>query len=101
MTKLRTIWVNDSDRKKFDEIMRSKNQLSKRLVLLYEDICRTPFKGKGGPHQLTGNYKDWWARDILGSTRLVYNVDKDILIIKELNINYHKSSIIDKFKYEV
>jgi Txe/YoeB family toxin of toxin-antitoxin system len=100
MPKLRTEWESQEDYKKFKEIMRSKNQLSKRLTVLYKSICQTPFKGRGGPHQLHGNYENWWARHISGSNVLIYNIDGDVLLITALNINYHKSPAIGGLKDE-
>jgi Txe/YoeB family toxin of Txe-Axe toxin-antitoxin module len=96
MPRYPTVWLRDSDRKKFDEIMRSRNPLSKELIAIYDSICKTPFEGKGRPHRLHGNRKKWWSRHISGPNVIVYNIDKnDNLVIKELNVNYHKSSGID------
>lgn len=41
---------------------------------LIEEIRRDPWKGKGKPEPLKGNWKGWWSRRISLEHRLVYRL---------------------------
>ncbi len=46
--------------------------------LIY-DIARDPFKGKGKPEPLKGNWSGYWSRWITQEHRLVYKFEKDTI----------------------
>ncbi len=54
----------------------------KRINVLIESTCRTPFEGIGKPEPLTGNLSGYWSRRIDASNRLVYAVDDvDVTVV--------------------
>lgn len=54
----------------------------KRINVLIQATCRTPFEGIGKPEPLKENLTGYWSRRIADDHRLVYRVtDTEIVII--------------------
>lgn len=53
----------------------------KRINLLIKDIRRNPFEGIGKPEPLKGNLSGFWSRRINDEHRIVYVVEKDVVVI--------------------
>ena len=60
-----------------------------KVFELLEDAMRQPFTGLGKPEPLKHQLSGCWSRRIDQEHRLVYRVDKDILIV--LSCRYHYS----------
>ena len=60
----------------------------KKISTLIKEIVRTPFTGLGKPEPLRGNLAGFWSRHITGKHRLVYRVEKDLLIIASCKSHY-------------
>ena len=60
--------------------MQDKKML-KRIVQLIKDIQRNPFEGIGKPEPLKGNLTGFWSRRIDEEHRIVYAVEKEMVII--------------------
>ena len=60
----------------------------KRINALIRDAQRSPFEGIGKPEPLKNNLSGWWSRRIDETSRLVYKVKDDILIIAECRTHY-------------
>ena len=73
-----------------DYLFWQENDLRKveRINELLKDISRQPFKGIGKPEPLRGNLGGWWSRRIDNEHRLVYRVEKDILIVLQCRYHY-------------
>lgn len=70
------LWLQDNNRK-----------LLRRVNQLIRDILRSPFEGIGKAEPLKGNLSGCWSRRIDHEHRLVYQVQKDDLII--ISCRYH------------
>lgn len=60
--------------------MQDKKML-KRINQLIKDIQRNPFEGIGKPEPLKGNLTGFWSRRIDEEHRIVYAVEKEMVII--------------------
>ena len=60
--------------------MQDKKML-KRINQLIKDIQRNPFEGIGKPEPLKGNLSGFWSRRIDEEHRIVYAVEKEMVII--------------------
>jgi toxin YoeB len=60
----------------------------KRINTLINEIRRTPDKGKGKPESLKYALSGYWSRRINEEHRLVYNIDKDAILIAQLRYHY-------------
>lgn len=59
----------------------------KKILELTKDAQRNPFSGLGKPELLKHELQGCWSRRITNEHRLVYKVEKDLLII--LSCKYH------------
>lgn len=67
---------------------KSGNQIIlKRLRAILESIKATPFQGIGKPEPLKGNLSGLWSRRITREHRLVYRVEKDVIMV--IQVKYH------------
>ncbi|MCL2139748.1 MAG: Txe/YoeB family addiction module toxin [Treponema sp.] len=62
----------------------------KKISVLIKEIIRTPFTGTGKPEPLRGSLAGFWSRRITGKHRLVYKVEKDLLIIASCTSHYNE-----------
>ncbi|MDZ8085349.1 MAG: Txe/YoeB family addiction module toxin [Nostoc sp. DedQUE12b] len=62
-------------------------KIFKKILELIRDIQRDPFAGIGKPEPLKYELQGYWSRRITDEHRLVYKVQKDLLII--LTCKYH------------
>jgi toxin YoeB len=67
---------------------RTDKRILERINGLLEDICRTPYKGKGKPEPLRHALSGYWSRRINEEHRLVYKVKEDSLFIVQLRYHY-------------
>ncbi len=61
----------------------------KRINKLVLDIQRNPFGGIGKPEPLSSNLSGWWSRRIDSANRIVYKIEKDVIIIAECKGHYN------------
>ncbi|WP_414527545.1 Txe/YoeB family addiction module toxin [Nodularia chucula] len=62
-------------------------RIFKKILALIKDIQRDAFTGIGKPEALKYELQGYWSRRISDEHRLVYKVEKDLLII--LSSKYH------------
>ena len=60
----------------------------KRINLLIKDISRSPFEGLGKPEPLKGTLTGFWSRRIDEENRLVYVVEKKVIILISCRRHY-------------
>lgn len=60
----------------------------KKINGLLKEIQRTPFQGSGFPEALRGNKNGAWSRRINQKDRLVYQVEKDSIIVSQCKGHY-------------
>ena len=60
----------------------------KRINILVNDIRRNPYKGKGKPEPLKYALSGYWSRRINEEHRLVYKVEKGMVLIAQLRYHY-------------
>ncbi len=63
------------------------SRLVERIRLLIREIRRHPFQGLGKPEPLRGELSGFWSRRIDATYRLVYTVERGILIV--VQCRYH------------
>ena len=71
-----TYWVK-TDRKK-----------AQKILVLVEEVIRTPFRGTGKPEPLKHSLTGCWSRRIDQEHRLVYTVDHDKIRILSCRFHY-------------
>ncbi|MFN0049203.1 MAG: Txe/YoeB family addiction module toxin [Cytophagales bacterium] len=52
-----------------------------KIKELIEDICSSPFEGKGKPEPLKYKFSGKWSRRIDKEHRLIYEIKEDIILI--------------------
>lgn len=65
-------------------------QLLKRINDLIKDTQRNKFQGIGKPEPLKGDLAGCWSRRINSEHRLVYRIEKEVLIIIACRYHYKK-----------
>jgi toxin YoeB len=63
-------------------------QLLKRVNDLIKDAKRSPFKGIGKPEPLKRDLRGCWSRRITDEHRLVYQIERDTLLIIACRYHY-------------
>ncbi|WP_315865255.1 Txe/YoeB family addiction module toxin [Acaryochloris thomasi] len=63
-------------------------KMLKRINSLIKDIQRQPFEGVGKPEPLKHNFSGYWSRRITDEHRIIYKVEKDSLMIAQLQYHY-------------
>jgi toxin YoeB len=66
----------------------SDRAMLKRINALIKDIERSPFTGIGKPEPLKHQLSGFWSRRIDDRHRLVYAIEKDILLIAQCRDHY-------------
>jgi toxin YoeB len=73
--------------KDFEWFLDRDKRLFKRIRDLLKDIIRHPEEGIGKPERLRFQLSDCWSRRISKEHRLVYKVEKDVIIV--ISCRYH------------
>ena len=73
--------------KDFEWFLERDQPIAKRIRELLKDIMRHPEEGIGKPERLRFQLSGCWSRRITKEHRLVYKVEKDVIII--LSCRYH------------
>ncbi len=60
----------------------------KKLLILFNELAEHPFTGTGKPEQLKHNLSGLWSRRINREHRLVYEVDKNRILIHSVKGHY-------------
>ncbi len=60
----------------------------KKINELIKEVSRNPFEGSGKPEPLKYDLSGCWSRRINGEHRLVYQVEKDEIIIIACRYHY-------------
>ena len=60
----------------------------KKLLVLLDELAEHPFTGIGKPEQLKHNLSGLWSRRINREHRLIYEVDKDCVLIHSVKGHY-------------
>ena len=63
-------------------------KILKRINDLIKEVMRQPFTGIGKPEPLKFNMAGYWSRRINNEHRLVYKVEKDIIVILQCRYHY-------------
>jgi toxin YoeB len=62
-------------------------RMALKIITLIEDILKMPFTGLGKPEPLRFELKGCWSRRIDQEHRLVYRIEKSVVVI--LGCRYH------------
>lgn len=65
-------------------------KMLRKINELIKDIQRTPFEGKGKPEPLKYDLAGFWSRRIDREHRLVYQVDKNEILIYSCRFHYDR-----------
>jgi toxin YoeB len=60
----------------------------KKMNSLLKEIERMPFEGSGKPEPLKHNLAGWWSRRINLEHRLIYQIDKEAIVILQCRYHY-------------
>lgn len=60
----------------------------KRINRLIDEAVRDPAGGTGKPERLSGDLSGYWSRRISQEHRLVYTVERDLLVIVQARYHY-------------
>ena len=60
----------------------------KKINVLVKDIQRTPFEGKGKPEPLKYDLAGFWSRRIDREHRLVYQANKNEILVYSCRFHY-------------
>ncbi len=63
-------------------------KILERINTLIKDIKRNPYSGIGDPEPLKYNWSGFWSRRITKEHRLVYIVEKDVILIAQCRFHY-------------
>lgn len=76
--------------KDIDSHKKSGNKvLTKKLLILFNELIEDPFNGTGKPEQLKHNLSGLWSRRINSEHRLIYEIEKDIIYILSAKGHYN------------
>ena len=67
---------------------RTDKKILKRINTLIKDIKRNPDGGIGDPEPLKYNWSGFWSRRITKEHRLIYEVEKDSILIAQCRFHY-------------
>ncbi len=81
--RLRDRAIND-----MNEWLSENPKMLKRIMRIIDECRRTPFEGLGKPEPLKGNLSGCWSRRITEEDRLVYEVNKDLIIVYAMKEHY-------------
>lgn len=68
---------------------RKDRRTARKIVDFLDEICRTPFSGRGKPEQLKYALSGCWSRRINQKERLVYRVDEERGVVLVLSVRGH------------
>jgi len=71
-----------------DEWVRSNPKIASRILDLIQEICKSPFQGKGKPEPLKHKFKGYWSRRINDEDRLIYSVNEETVSILSCKGHY-------------
>ena len=63
-------------------------KILKRIHELLKDIAPTPYQGIGKPEPLKHALSGYWSRRINDEHRLVYRVEREVILIAQLRYHY-------------
>jgi toxin YoeB len=59
-----------------------------KILDLLQEICKTPFDGKGKPEPLKHKFKGLWSRRITDEHRLIYEVTESFINVLSCKGHY-------------
>lgn len=67
---------------------KSQPKILSKIINLFESISKTPFEGIGKPEALKHDFQGFWSRRVTDEHRLIYRVDKGIVIVESCRFHY-------------
>jgi len=61
--------------------MKNEDKSVKKIYMLLDNTCKTPFKGIGHPEPLKTNFSGYWSRRINLEHRIVYKVEHKQIVV--------------------
>ncbi|MDR1877578.1 MAG: Txe/YoeB family addiction module toxin [Flavobacteriaceae bacterium] len=72
------------------EFFKKDQKLKDRIKALLKSIKETPFSGIGKPEPLRHDLSGYWSRKINSEHRIVYKVEKGVIIVIQMRYHYKK-----------
>jgi toxin YoeB len=72
----------------YNEWASDNKQIYNRISEMIKEISREPFKGKGKPEPIKGEFKGYWSRRINDEHRLIYRADDTSVYIAKCKGHY-------------
>ncbi len=85
---MREILLSNQALSEFDEWLNTNTKIAKRILKMFKEMERSPFKGTGKPEPLKHDLMGYWSRRIDEFNRIVYKVENDTVIIKSCKYHY-------------
>ena len=63
----------------------------KKINIILEELQETPFQGVGKPEALKHELTGFWSREINSKDRIIYKVDRDIVMVYVFSAMGHYS----------
>lgn len=64
-------------------------KIVKKIYDLIEELKEHPTTGTGQIEQLKGNYSGYWSRRIDKSSRMIYTIDDDVVVVTVISLKGH------------
>jgi len=87
---MRTVKLSTQALQQLHEWIQVQPRTAAKIVELIQEICRTPFEGKGKPEPLKHQLQGKWSRRITEEHRLVYGVNGDCIEIISCKFHYEE-----------
>ena len=87
---MRKVVITPKAFKEFAEWANEDRRVLVKIVLLINDIQRSPFEGIGKPEPLKHDFQGVWSRRITGEHRLLYRVDDEQITVSACRFHYQK-----------
>lgn len=84
---MRLVWIEEG----WEDYLywqKTDKKMVKKVNELIRVVMRTPFEGIGKPEPLKHNLSGWWSRRITIEHRLVYKVEKEMVVILSCRKHY-------------
>lgn len=85
---MRKIKFENEALKELDEWIKIHPRTASKILDMLQEVCKTPFEGKGKPEPLKHDFKGCWSRRITDEHRLIYEVSNDLISVVSCKGHY-------------
>lgn len=74
--------------KELEEWVKFNPKIASKIIDLIQEICKSPFEGKGKPEPLKHKLKGYWSRRISDEHRRIYSVSEEFISVLSCKGHY-------------